>query len=164
MKYKFIAELINENMEIIQEVEVKVEEDSKLSAHIKAEKKVKKQHGTPENNIWRLKSPDKKNQLLLPMQRMIKYLQTQIQLTRSEKQNASKKHTQFAEHRRVSLKLCLLEANRELKAEKELIDSFHAQREKDWIAFTPKEPKEKKVSKTELENFKKKVESNGSPV
>ena len=88
------------------------------------------------------------------MQRMIKYLRTQIELTRTEKQNTSKKHTQFAEHRRVALKLCLLEANRELKAEKELIDSFHAQRDKDWIAFAPKEAKAKKLSKTELEKFK----------
>lgn len=148
MKYKFIAELINEKMEIIQEVEVKVEEESKLNAQIKAEKKVKKQYGaTPEHHIWVLKSADKKNLKLLPMERMIKYLQIQIESTRSEKTNTSKKFSQFAEHRRAALKLCLLEANRELKKERLMIDDFHNLREKDWIELAPKDPKEKKLSK-----------------
>jgi hypothetical protein len=87
------------------------------------------------------------------MQRIIKYLQTQIELTRSEKQNTSKKFSQFAEHRRATLKLCLLEANRELKKERLMIDAFHIQREKDWIELAPKKPKDKKLSKKELENF-----------
>lgn len=143
MKFKLRLELVNQDMDILKSVEMEIEDKRYISAEIKARKKAIKNYPTNDASvIWVVSRQNKRDNKYLPLERVINYIKSQIEVTRQVNNNLNDK--QYAEHRRAAYKLCLLAANRELREEKVLIDAFHAQREKDWISLSKKPKKEKK--------------------
>ena len=145
MKFKLRLELVNQDMEILKCLEMEIEDKSYISAEIKARKKAIKKYPTEDASvIWVVSRQNKRDKKYLPLERVINYIKSQIEVTRQDYNNLNDKDKQYAEHRRAAYKLCLLAANRELKEESAIIDAFHTQREKDWISFSPKPLKKKK--------------------
>jgi hypothetical protein len=122
MEYKFIVEIINSDMDILKESKIKVEGKSELDAKAKAKKLILKKYPKYEEVQIQLRSPlTKEEKKLLPVQRIIDYLQKQILMTRDAKINTTATQKKYAENRRVAFKLALLESRRALKDEKKLL-------------------------------------------
>jgi hypothetical protein len=122
MEYKFIVEIINSDMDILKDSKIKVEGKSELDAKAKAKKLILKKHPEFEEVQIQLRPPlTKEEKKLLPIQRIIDYLQKQILMTRDAKIHTTATQKKYAENRRVAYKLALLESRRALKEEKKLL-------------------------------------------
>ena len=121
MQYKFIVEIVNSDMDILNESKIKVEGKSELEARTKAKKLILEKHPKFQEVQIQLRPPlTKEEKKQLPIQRIIDYLQKQILHTRDAKIHTTATQKKYAENRRIAYKLALLECRRSLKEEKKL--------------------------------------------
>ena len=116
MQYKFIVEIVNNDMDILKESKIKVEGNSELEVKFKAQKLILKKYPKYKDVQIHLRPPlTKEEKKQLPIQRIIDYLQKQILCTRDAKIYKTTTQKRYAENRRIAYKLALLECRRSLK-------------------------------------------------
>jgi len=124
-KYKIHIEQLNIDMEVVNKTVFFVEGKNRMMAQQSALKKIQKQNPHIDPGAFVPVHPisNRERNKILPVERLIKYLKTQIAITRlNEKNTEMSRQTKYiSQTKRVMLKLCLYQANKALEHEKELI-------------------------------------------
>ena len=124
-KYKIHIEQLNIDMEVVNKTVFFVEGKNRMMAQQSALKKIQKRNPHIDPGAFVPVHPisNRERNKMLPVERLIKYLKTQIAITRlNEKNTEMSRQTKYiSQTKRVMLKLCLYQANKALEHEKELI-------------------------------------------